>query len=223
MITIFIIQLLNSFFYAAVLFLIAAGRSSSMASCVSLEFRPWDALCARCLRLGLGRRRGGRPYSERLARPPAPAAVGAIAVVGAVIEPTLLRPLYRRPEEYHLLITFGLLMILEDAMKFLFGGTFTDRRIDHEPRGQHPDRPAALLSDLQPVRHRRSRWFIYRTKFGVILRATSAGSAHGRSARDQCQPCLRASLRHRLLMHQVWAARSWCRRRPPCSAWALRP
>jgi len=51
--------------------------------------------------------------------------VGAIAVaaVGAVIEPTLLRPLYRRPEEYHLLVTFGLLMILEDAMKFLFGGT----------------------------------------------------------------------------------------------------
>ena len=47
----------------------------------------------------------------------------AIAAVGAVIEPTLLRPLYRRPEEYVLLLTFGLLMILEDAMKLLFGGT----------------------------------------------------------------------------------------------------
>src|SRR6185295_19510630 len=47
----------------------------------------------------------------------------AIAAVGAAIEPTLLRPLYRRPEEYVLLMTFGLLMILEDVMKLLFGGT----------------------------------------------------------------------------------------------------
>src|SRR5260370_1688424 len=47
----------------------------------------------------------------------------AIAAVGALIEPTLLRPLYRRSEEYHLLVTFGLLMILEDVMKLLFGRT----------------------------------------------------------------------------------------------------
>src|SRR5262249_56051794 len=48
---------------------------------------------------------------------------GAIlaALIGAVLEPTLLRPLYKRPEEYQLLVTFGLLMILEDVMRFVWG------------------------------------------------------------------------------------------------------
>src|SRR5260370_25613353 len=45
----------------------------------------------------------------------------AAAALGAVLEPTLLRPFYRRPEEYQLLVTFGLLMILEDVMRFIWG------------------------------------------------------------------------------------------------------
>src|SRR5438876_10392353 len=49
--------------------------------------------------------------------------VGALgaAAIGAVLEPTLLRPFYRRPEEYQLLVTFGLMMILEDVMRFIWG------------------------------------------------------------------------------------------------------
>src|SRR5262245_199447 len=49
--------------------------------------------------------------------------VGAIAValLGIVIEP-LLRPFYRRAEEYQLLVTFGLLLILEDVIRLLWGG-----------------------------------------------------------------------------------------------------
>ncbi len=49
--------------------------------------------------------------------------VGAVAAaaLGAIIEPTLLRPLYKRAEEYQLLITFGLLLILEDLMRFIWG------------------------------------------------------------------------------------------------------
>ena len=38
-----------------------------------------------------------------------------------MLEPTLLRPLYRRAEEYQLLITFGLLLILEDLMRLIWG------------------------------------------------------------------------------------------------------
>jgi branched-subunit amino acid ABC-type transport system permease component len=51
--------------------------------------------------------------------------VGAIAIggVGAVIEPTRLRPMYSRAEEYQLLVTFGLLLILEDVIRFAWGGT----------------------------------------------------------------------------------------------------
>src|SRR3954462_2079377 len=43
------------------------------------------------------------------------------AAIGAVLEPTLLRSFYRRPEEYQLLVTFGLLMVLEDVMRFFWG------------------------------------------------------------------------------------------------------
>ena len=39
-----------------------------------------------------------------------------------MIEPLLLRPFYRRAEEYQLLVTFGLLLILEDVIRFLWGG-----------------------------------------------------------------------------------------------------
>jgi branched-chain amino acid transport system permease protein len=96
-----------------------------------------------------------------------------------VIEPTLLRPLYRRPEEYVLLITFGLLMILEDAMKMLFGGT--------------PLSAGTIMDHMGSIRIGRLLyptynlvvigvgiaaavglwWFIYSTRFGIILRATS--------------------------------------------------
>src|SRR3989440_12126604 len=107
--------------------------------------------------------------------------VGAIAVaaVGAVIEPTLLRPLYRRPEEYHLLVTFGLLMILEDAMKFLFGGTplTAGSIMDHMgsiPIGRllYPTYNLFVIA-IGLIAALGLWWFIYRTKFGVILRATS--------------------------------------------------
>src|SRR5207302_8446668 len=50
-----------------------------------------------------------------------PAGAFAAALLDAVLEPTLLRPFYRRPEEYQLLVTFGLLMILEDLMRFVWG------------------------------------------------------------------------------------------------------
>jgi branched-chain amino acid transport system permease protein len=108
-----------------------------------------------------------------------PVAALAIAAVGAVIEPTLLRPLYRRPEEYHLLITFGLLMILEDVMKLLFGGTPLSAGSIMDHMGSIPigrllyptyNMFVIVVGLLSAVG---LWWFIYRTKFGVILRATS--------------------------------------------------
>src|SRR2546425_10515815 len=51
-----------------------------------------------------------------------PVGAGVVALLGAVIEPLLLRPFYRRAEEYQLLVTFGLLLILEDVIRLLWGG-----------------------------------------------------------------------------------------------------
>src|SRR5262249_60027012 len=50
-----------------------------------------------------------------------PVGAGAVALLGVVIEP-LLRPFYRRAEEYQLLVTFGLLLILEDVIRLLWRG-----------------------------------------------------------------------------------------------------
>src|SRR5712675_1563200 len=182
--TIFIIQLLNSFFYAAVLFLIAAGLSLiyGVMRIVNLAHGTLYALGAYVSAWVVGGA-VGHAASGTLGVAGLllllPVGAVAIAVVGAVIEPTLLRPLYRRPEEYHLLITFGLLMILEDAMKFLFGGTplTAGSIMDHMgsiPIGRllYPTYNLFVIA-IGLIAALGLWWFIYRTKFGVILRATS--------------------------------------------------
>ena len=182
--TIFIIQLLNSFFYAAVLFLIAAGLSLiyGVMRIVNLAHGTLYALGAYVSAWVVGGT-VGHAASGTLGLAGLllllPVGAVAIAVVGAVIEPTLLRPLYRRPEEYHLLITFGLLMILEDAMKFLFGGTplTAGSIMDHMgsiPIGRllYPTYNLFVIA-IGLIAALGLWWFIYRTRFGVILRATS--------------------------------------------------
>jgi len=183
-VTIFIIQLLNSFFYAAVLFLIAAGLSLiyGVMRIVNLAHGALYALGAYVSAWVVGGA-VGHAASGTLGLAGLllllPVGAVAVAVVGAAIEPTLLRPLYRRPEEYHLLITFGLLMILEDAMRFLFGGTplTAGSIMDHMgsiPIGRllYPTYNLFVIA-IGLIAALGLWWFIYRTKFGVILRATS--------------------------------------------------
>src|SRR5262245_10246064 len=122
-VAILIIQILNALFYASVLFLIAAGlslifgvmRIVNMAHgslyAVGAFVTAW--LVGRAVALGL-------PALWLFLLIPLGAA--AVALLGAVIEPLLLRPFYRRAEEYHLLVTFGLLLIRVDAMRLLGGG-----------------------------------------------------------------------------------------------------
>ena len=181
--TIFLIQVLNSLFYAAVLFLIAAGLSLiyGVMRIVNLAHGTLYALGAYVTAWLIGA--VGHYFSGTLGMLwlllLLPVGALAIAAVGAAIEPTLLRPLYRRPEEYHLLITFGLLMILEDVMKLLFGGTPLSASAIIDQMGS-----IAIGRLIYPVYNIfvigvglaatiGLWWFIYRTKFGVILRATS--------------------------------------------------
>ena len=182
--TILVIQVLNALFYAAVLFLISAGLSLiyGVMRIVNLAHGTLYALgayvSAWVVDGAFGATVAGKLGSagQLLLLP-----IGAfaIAAVGAVIEPTLLRPLYRRPEEYVLLITFGLLMILEDAMKMLFGGTPLSAGTIMDHMGS-----LSIGRLLYPVYNlvvigvgllaAMGLWlFIYRTRFGVILRATS--------------------------------------------------
>jgi branched-chain amino acid transport system permease protein len=183
-VTIFIIQILNAFFYAAVLFLIAAGLSLiyGVMRIVNVAHGGLYALGAYISAWAVGGAAGAVLGGNLglvgllLLLP-----VGAIVVaaLGAVIEPTLLRPLYKRSEEYHLLLTFGLLMILEDVMKFLFGGTPLSAGTIMDRMGSIPVGPLLyptynLVVIGVGLAAALGLWgFIYRTRFGVILRATS--------------------------------------------------
>jgi branched-chain amino acid transport system permease protein len=180
---ILIIQILNSIFYAAVLFLIAAGLSLiyGVMRIVNLahgNFFAFGAFVSAWAAGGLFASGGGglALIAQLLLLP-----IGAFAVaaLGAVIEPTLLRPLYRRPEEYILLITFGLLMILEDVIKLVFGGTpltassITDAMGSIRIGGLLYPTYNLVVIGVGILACVALWWFIYRTRFGVILRATS--------------------------------------------------
>jgi branched-chain amino acid transport system permease protein len=174
------IQILNSLLYASVLFLIAAGLSLifGVMRIVNLAHGSLYAVGAYVTAwlFGLGLARGVPLGWLFLALP-----LGAltVALIGIAIEPLLLRPFYRRAEEYQLLVTFGLLQILEDLMRLLWGGTPLS---------------ADSLMDVLPILHvgglvypgynllvigvgvvaAVALWAgIYHTKFGVMLRATS--------------------------------------------------
>ena len=178
--SILIIQILNSLFYASVLFLIAAGLSLifGVMRIVNMAHGTFFAvgafatawLVARAVALGV---------------PPGwtflliPVGAGAVALLGALIEPVLLRPFYRRAEEYQLLVTFGLLLILEDVIRFLWGGL---------PLSADPIMDALPIIRIGGLIYPAYNFVvigvgviaalllwaaIYRTKFGVMLRATS--------------------------------------------------
>lgn len=179
-----VIQTLNSVFYAAVLFLIAAGLSLiyGVMRIVNLAHGTLYALGAYVSAWAVGTVFGATAAGNIVLAGQLlllPLGALAIAAVGAVIEPTLLRPLYRRPEEYVLLITFGLLMILEDVMKLLFGGTPLSAGSIMDSMGSvrigsllYPTYNLVVIA-VGIMAAIGLWWFIYRTRFGIILRATS--------------------------------------------------
>ncbi len=177
---IFIIQVLNSVFYASVLFLIAAGLSLiyGVMRIVNLAHGSLYAVGAYMTAWLIGRAVGaGVPVGWLFIFLPIGAAT--VALAGLVIEPSLLRPFYRRAEEYQLLVTFGLFLILEDLMRLIWGRLplSADALMDALPS-------IPVLGLIYPsynlvviaigIAAAILLWLvIYRTKFGVMLRATS--------------------------------------------------
>jgi branched-chain amino acid transport system permease protein len=177
-----LIQLLNSLFYASVLFLIAAGLSLifGVMNIVNLAHGSLYAIGAYITAWLVGRAiAGGVGVGSVLLLLLLPLGAIGVALIGAVIEPTLLRPFYRRAEEYQLLVTFGLLLILEDAIRFVWGGLplSADTVMDILP-------PVPVLGLKYPSYNllvvgvgaaaALALWgFVYRTRFGVMLRATA--------------------------------------------------
>jgi branched-chain amino acid transport system permease protein len=174
------VQILNSLLYASVLFLIAAGLSLifGVMRIVNLahgSFYGVGAYVAAWL-VGTGIA-AGVPLGWLFLALPCGAV--AVALLGIVIEPLLLRPFYARAEEYQLLVTFGLLQIIEDLVRLIWGGNPLS---------------ADTLMDAMPIIHIGGLFYpaynlvviavgvaaavalwaaIYHTRFGVMLRATS--------------------------------------------------
>jgi branched-chain amino acid transport system permease protein len=181
-----VIHVLNSLLYASVLFLIGGGLSLiyGVMRIVNLAHGNLYAFGAYVSAWVVGRALGGNVYIGSATFSPwlyllLPAGAVAAAALGAVLEPTLLRPLYKRAEEYQLLITFGLLLILDDLMRLLWGPT----PLSVSPLFEAPG-SFAIGETIYPTYNvvvivvgglaAAALWaFVYRTKFGVILRATS--------------------------------------------------
>ena len=179
-VAILIIQILNALFYASVLFLIAAGLSLifGVMRIVNMAHGSLYAVGAFVTAWLVGRAVAlGVPTLWLFLLIPLGAA--AVALLGAVIEPLLLRPFYRRAEEYQLLVTFGLLLILEDALRFIWGGLplSADTLMDAVPSMRlggliYPGYNLVVIGVVAGAAV--ALWaVIYRTKFGVMLRATS--------------------------------------------------
>src|SRR6266853_2196149 len=116
-----VVHLLNALLYASVMFLIAGGLSLiyGVMRIVNLAHGNLYAFGAYVTAWVVGQWLAGANIV--LLYLLLPAGAFAAALLGAILEPTLLRPFYRRAEEYQLLCTFGLLMILEDLMRFIWG------------------------------------------------------------------------------------------------------
>jgi branched-chain amino acid transport system permease protein len=174
------VQALNSLFYASVLFLIAAGLSLifGVMRIVNLAHGSLFAVGAYIAAWLVGRAIAMGVSVVWLVLL-MPVAALAVALIGIVIEPLLLRPFYRRAEEYQLLVTFGLLLILEDLMRLVWGGLplTADTVMDAIPSvhiGALIYPGYNLLVIGVGVAAAILLWVvIYGTKFGVLLRATS--------------------------------------------------
>ncbi len=173
------VHVLNALLYASVLFLIAGGLSLiyGVMRIVNLAHGNLYAFGAYVTAWAVGQALAGLPTALLYLLLPAGAV--AAALLGAILEPTLLRPLYRRAEEYQLLITFGLLLILEDLMRLIWGPYPLAASALFEAPGSltlgetvYPTYNLAVIV-VGGVAAAALWAFVYKTKFGVILRATS--------------------------------------------------
>ncbi|MBI5442281.1 MAG: ABC transporter permease [Deltaproteobacteria bacterium] len=103
-----------------------------------------------------------------------------VALVGAVIETGLLRRIYIQEEIYQLLLTYALVLVIDDVAKIVFGAeykaiskpAFLDGSI--ELLGGTVPLYTILVVVVAPLVALLLWYLLYRTKMGKIVRATSS-------------------------------------------------
>ncbi len=105
-----------------------------------------------------------------------------VGVVGALLEASTLRFIYRRPPIYQLLLTFGLALILEESVRVLYGPTA--KGIEPPPllqgaveiAGTFYPRYRLFLVVLGVVVGLGVWLFLQRTRTGLVIRAVAQNS-----------------------------------------------
>lgn len=114
------VQLLNAFFYSSILFLIASGLSLiyGIMRILNLAHGSLYMLGAYVAYTTVVLLFGASWWSFIIAYI---LALVIVAFIGIVMERGLIKPLYDKPEELQLLLTFGLILVLDDMVKMIWG------------------------------------------------------------------------------------------------------
>ncbi len=176
--TAFLLQTLAGLTHAMILFLIASGLSLIFGVTRTINFAHGSLyMLAAYLAATLGSVLPFGPLGPYVGMLIAPAVV---AVLGACIEWGFLRRVYRAPELYQLLLTFGLVLIIGDAVRFFWGA---EHRIGPAPPGldgsvvflgqRLPTYDLAILA-MGPAVALGLWGVLHRTRWGVLLRAAAS-------------------------------------------------
>jgi branched-chain amino acid transport system permease protein len=172
--------LLSGVFHAAILFLVAAGLQVVFG-----VQRIFNLACGSFYALGAYVGVSAVEAFTAAGGPPAlflvPLVVGGllVGVVGVLVERGLLRFVYDRDESFQLLLTFALVLMLEDAIRFTWGTAPRSTGGLYLVYGQ-----LSVLGAAVPVYNliviaaslaiaAGIGWLLTRTRFGRILRATA--------------------------------------------------
>lgn len=117
-----VILILNGLFYSSMLFLIASGLTLifGVMGILNVAHGGFYALGAYiAISLASAAIASGAPLLVWFLSLLGAALI--VGVLGLAIEAGLLRPIYKREESYQLLLTFGILLILQDIVKIFWG------------------------------------------------------------------------------------------------------
>ena len=115
-----VVQLINGSFYASILFLTAVGLNVifgilgvlNLAHGSFYMLGAYIAYTIMVMALGVS-------WGSLLAA--SIVAFVTLALIGVAVERGLIKPLYNRPEEHQLLLTFGLILVFDDLVKMIWG------------------------------------------------------------------------------------------------------
>lgn len=170
----FLLPLLNGLAYAAFLFLLSAGLNLIFGVMRLVNFAHGSlSMIGAYIVFSLTGGLDGRFWLALVA--------GALvmAILGAALERGLFRFMYEREELYQILLTYGLVLVMEDAVKLIWGRSY--KQLSFPPPFTGPVHLGKVLFPSYYLAMMGAAvlvavllwFFLYRTRFGAVIRAAS--------------------------------------------------